>query len=94
MLECWFSSPLSPLPSFCSPPFPSLPPFPLLPPLLPPSPTKAIAKLTRVMFSRGPVSQRAQKEKRVDNERKDRELKKLRFEMEKVRGGASGDGEV
>lgn len=84
MLECWFSSPLSPLPSPCSPPFPSLPP----------SPTKAIAKLTRVMFSRGPVSQRAQKEKRVDNERKDRELKKLRFEMEKVRGGASGDGEV
>ena len=36
------------------------------------------------MFSRGPVSQRAQKEKRVDYERKDREIKKLRFEMEKV----------
>ena len=65
---------------------PPLPP-PLIFPPLPssPLPPKAIAKLTRVMFSRGPVSQRAQKEKRVDYERKDREIKKLRFEMEKVR---------
>ena len=45
---------------------------------------KVIAKLERVMFSRGPTSQRAQKEKRVDYERKERELKKLRFELQKV----------
>jgi chromosome segregation ATPase len=44
---------------------------------------EAIVKLEQVLYSRTPLTAKAQKERRVDVERKEKEIKKLKFELKK-----------
>ena len=45
---------------------------------------EAIAKLEQVLYEKGPLSQKDRREKRAENERKDREIKKLKGELQRV----------